>query len=63
MPLVFSYNGSHYEGLIPDSVEDEVNCNGLVELVDSERYFTKMQDIPVLWNQLSAAVSLLITQL
>ena len=63
VPLVFSYNGSHYEGLIPDLVEDEVNCHGLVELWESERYFTKMQDIPVLWDQLSAAVSLLICQL
>ena len=60
VPLVFGYNGSHYEGLIPDSVEDEQNCHRLVELCESERYLTKMQDIPVLWNQLSADVSLLI---
>ena len=60
VPLVFSYNGSHYEGLIPETVEDEQKCHGLVELWESKRYFTKMQDIPALWDQLSAAVSLII---
>ena len=56
VPLVFSYNGSHYEGLIPETVEDEQKCHGLVVLWESERYFTKMQDIPALWDQLTATV-------
>ena len=63
VPLVFSYNGSHYEGMIPVTVEDEQKCHRLVELWQTGQYLTKLQDIPVLWNQLSAAVSLTITVL
>jgi hypothetical protein len=56
VPLVFCYNGNHYEGSIPETVEDELKCHGLVELWESGRYLTKMQDIPALWDQLSFAV-------
>ena len=60
VPLVFSYNGSHYEGMIPETIEDEQKCHKLVDLWQTGQYLTKLQDIPVLWNQLSAAVSLII---
>ena len=59
VPLVFSYNGSHYEGMIPKTIEDEQKCHRLVDLWQTGQYLTKLQDIPVLWNQLSAAVSLI----
>ena len=59
VPLVFSYNGSHYEGMIPETIEDEQKCDRLVDLWHTGQYLTKLQDIPVLWNQLSAAVSLI----
>ena len=57
VPLVYCYDGSHYEGLIPETIEDEQKCSRLVELWEREEYMTHVQDIPVLWNQLSEDVS------
>ena len=57
VPLVYCYDGSHYEGLIPETIEDEQKCSRLVDLWLREEYMTNVQDIPVLWNQLSEEVS------
>ena len=57
VPLVYCYDGSHYEGLIPETIEDEQKCSRLVELWGREEYMTYVQDIPVLWNQLSKEAS------
>ena len=54
---MYCYDGSHYEGLIPETIEDEQKCSRLVELWEREEYKTHVQDIPVLWNQLSKEVS------
>ena len=57
VPLVYCYDGSHYEGLIPETIEEEQKCSTLVELWERKEYKTRVQDIPVLWNQLSGDVS------
>ena len=51
VPLVVCYSGSHYEGLVPATVEDVVKCMELVEQYKAGTYNFTDQDVPVIRNQ------------
>ena len=53
IPLILAYNGSHYEGLIPEVNEDIDRSAELVRKIKNNAYAVKVSDIPCLLSQLS----------
>ena len=54
IPIVLCYSGSHYEGLVPNTEEDVVKTIRLVEAYIGGGYNVRVQDIPILNEQLLA---------
>ena len=52
IPIVLCYSGSHYEGLVPNTEEDVVKTIQLVEAYIGGGYNVRVQDIPILNEQL-----------
>ena len=46
-PVLLAYNNSHFEGLVPDSRQDEAKTEKLRDIYVSNKYTLKKKDIPI----------------